>query len=151
MNQAITSRFPSQEDGLVELLKRFLGGNSNLAVLSSAARTASTTSADFVSNGFRGLHVFLNVTAVTGSPMLTMRLQGKCPVTAQYTTIATTTAAITGVTCGQWIIAPGCGTASGASLNSAVCGISIPQDFRIQIIHGTADSVTYQVTGVLIP
>lgn len=54
-------------------------------VFSSAARISTTTSADFAAKGFRGMRVFLDITAAAGtSPTLDVKVQVYDSLTSSY-------------------------------------------------------------------
>ena len=61
-----------------------IGGNRNVTVLSSAARTASTNSPDQLNEYGRGLIVTLDVTAVSATPSILLQIQAKDPASGAY-------------------------------------------------------------------
>jgi len=115
-----------------------VGGKDLIAVLSSAARTADATSATQTHSYAKGLSIWFKVTAISGSPSLTLRVEGQNPVDGSFTTFETFTA-VTGISNNFYQIYPGIATAAG------FVSKTIPRGYRIVVAHGTADSVTYSV------
>ena len=59
-------------------------GNQELTVFPAATRSATAISPDFTNANFRGVMVFLNITAASGTGGLTGRVEGKDPVGGGY-------------------------------------------------------------------
>lgn len=129
-------------------------------VLASAARTASVDSADFL-NQFqeiarphlqrdfdgiaRGLHLIIDVTAINLTPSITVKIQGKDPLSGKYYDLITS-AAITAVGTTVLKVYPGITAAA----NLAVSDV-LPPTWRVSIAHANANSITYSVGAVLLP
>ncbi len=150
---AITTRVPQDTDTERLLLARLL---ASVAVkttgtgLASAARTATTQTADITTNGYRGLVIFLNVTAASGTGGLTLRVRGKCPVSGAYLALGSVTSAVTaiGITGLQF---GGGGAGTTATVAGGAFGGILPDTIRLEVAHGDASSYTYSVGYCLVP
>lgn len=117
-------------------------GNTEFSVLPSAVRSATTNSADITSYNFKGILIFLNVTAVPGAVSISPQIQLKDPVSGTYfscTGMTATTA--TGLF--VYSIYPSA-TAAGYGLTSVTNGL-LSRTFRISILHSGAGNFTYSV------
>lgn len=112
--------------------------------LASAARTATTNSADLVNKWKKGVIVVIDITAVTGTPSLTLKIQGKDPASGKYYDILTS-AALTAVGTTVLKVFPGATAAANQVANDLV-----PKTWRVRVEHVTADSVTYSVGYVMV-
>lgn len=120
--------------------------NHEVVVLESAARTADTTSADQVNYNARGVALFLDVTA-TGTPagqIDALNVQAK--VGSGYVTIYSFTS-LTINTVGQYpfLIYPFAVTA-GTWKATPIQGV-VPRNWRLNVDHASADSITYSVVA----
>ena len=116
-----------------------------LAVFSSAARTASPTAVQIATGGARGLHMSIVVTAKTSSPSIVPKIEGYDAVSGTWYTILTGDAIVdTGTTILK--VYPGIGTASNAAASDV-----IPNRIRISMTHANSDSATYSVAAILMP
>jgi len=113
--------------------------NNNFQALASLARTATATSDDLTNSGFRGIHVIIDMTAVTATGSVTPTIQGKDPVSGEYYTILVGTAISTEST-NVLRVYPGL-TASANSIANDI----IPSKFRVVMTHGNGVSMTYSV------
>jgi hypothetical protein len=120
------------------------GGNSYITLLPSAARTVATTSEDFANYGGRGMHVVVDVTAVTATPGLTVTIQGKDEVSGKYYTLLAGLA-ITTVSTTIYKIFPGSAVSANVSANDI-----IPHTFRVSVAVADADAATYSIGASLI-
>ena len=133
-----------------ELLRRVTGGYELSAVpsdvpadiLASAARTTTTDSADQVNTGAWGVILVLNVTAQAAAGSLTLKVQRK-NADGTYTDIFTAPAAITAISKSVYVVAPGIGAV--ASEFAGTGNKALPGDWRVEVVHGDADSQTYAV------
>lgn len=126
-----------------------MGYNLDKTVLVSAARTATTLSADFVNNYGRGVMVFLNVTvAAVGTGGLQVVIQGKDPVSGNYYQLNSAPTAIVAVSQKLYILYPGSSNTGGSA--DQVCGGCLPRTWRIRVIHGDATSYTYSVGATIL-
>lgn len=120
------------------------------ALLTSAARTATVSTADQPNLGHSGVHVVIRVTALAATPAVTPTIEG-WDVASQtwYTLLAGTT--ITDVTVGSppqttvLKVAPGITP----SPNAAAADY-LPAIWRVTMTHGDTDSITYSVGANLV-
>lgn len=113
---------------------------SGLTLLASAARTATTASSDQTNYNRSGTaHVVIDMTAVSGAPSLTCTIQGKDELSSKYYTILASAAISTVSTT---VLRAGRGFTASAN---AVANDVIPRVWRVNCVHGTADSITYSV------
>lgn len=166
----ITSRFPTGAtlaDGaavpsatLIGVTPQFYNGatldfqRANLegTALASAARTATTNSADITNHNSLGVLVFLNVTVASGTGGLQVRVTGKDPVSGNYSFLNGTPTAVTAVSNNvppTYLFYPGVNTTAVGSVAQATSSI-LPRTFRITVSHGDATSYTYSVGYALI-
>lgn len=118
-------------------------GNTELTLLASAARTATTASADQTNHNARGLHVGINVTAITTSN-LTVTIQGKDPISGTYYTIL---AGVAITSTGLYLLKvyPGITGVTNASASDL-----LPRTFRVNCVKGDGSSWTYSVSASLV-
>ena len=115
-------------------------------VLPSAARTAAPNDQEF--RGFApsvlGVLVVVDVTSITSTPSLTVKVQGVDPRTGKTWDIVTSAAIVaTGTTVLR--VRPGITPVT----NVAVADV-LPPVFRISCTHADADSITYSVSAYLL-
>lgn len=114
-------------------------------LLSSSARTSTTTSADVVKGvAYRGIHVILNVTVVPGIDTLTPKIQGKSAGGTYYDMLVGNAAATTGVTVLKIVPAA-------VAIASAVASDAMPDVWRVIITHSSITSFTYSVDYNTLP
>jgi hypothetical protein len=118
---------------------------SAIALLASAARTATVASEAQGNEGYRGLHLIIDATAFSATPSIVFTIQGYSPVGDDYYTILAS-AAITGSGTTVLRVYPGL-TASANLIANDV----LPPLWRVNAVHGDADSITYSVAAVLLP
>jgi hypothetical protein len=117
---------------------------SPLTVYASAARTATPTAAQLQAGPAKGVHVVIDMTAVAGSPSVVPTIDGYDPVSTKYYNLLTGVAiTATGTTVLK--IYPGA-----LPLTNASASDFLPAIFRVVMTHGTADSVTYTVSALLV-
>lgn len=116
-------------------------------LVSSAARTASSQTAAFSAYTWRGLHLYINITAYTAGS-LTVAFQVFDATANNYMTIATTQA-ITAA--GSYILSvhPGAAVLDANPLWSRP--VQIPESWRLSLIHGDSTSITYSVAAHYLP
>lgn len=112
-------------------------------LLASAARTATVASAAKENPGARGVLVTLDVTVGT-TLSLTISIRYRDPITGKNVALVTAAAAVTGV--GTTTIAVVPGGAAGGAITDAV-DIALPKDWDVNVVHGNANSATYQVSA----
>lgn len=120
------------------------------AILSSAARTATTNSADQTNFNYQGFMFFLNVTANPGAAeTLTLVVQEKDPLSGSYVDAYTSGVLITAANGTKlFIVHPGLVAADITAANSVQKSGLFARTFRIQVTHSAAGSWTYSVRGV---
>lgn len=129
---------PSLHDGTTQGADS-MRSNVEGTVLASAARTATTNSADFTNINAKGVRLFINVTAVTADPSVVFTLEVKDPISSTYTAILTS-AAITGT--GHTVLTAYPGATAAANVT-----VSMPlsRTWRVTATHADSDSITYSV------
>jgi len=149
-NQLFTSSFLS---GFNESTWDRWRNNTEKTVLPSAARTASGNSADQTNYNARGVIVFVNVTAVSGSfaagEGLRVEIQGKDPTSGTYFTLVTATPARTTPGVETILVYPGATDVDGQI--KVQNDIPLPRTWRISYtITGTNPSFTFSVGAMYI-
>lgn len=123
-----------------------LRGHHELTLLSSAARTATTTSADFTNYNCKGAIFVVDITAVPGAETVQLEVQaGNSLVTKYIPVVSGTTQSATGTT---WVILYPT-TMGAASWNNYANGI-LPKTFRVKMTHSASGSFTYSVTALML-
>ncbi len=128
----------SNNIGDVDVLS-FPATNREGTALTSAARTTTTSSADLDNPHKNGVHVILDVTEISGSPSITLKVEGKDPASGKYYSILEG-AAVT--TAGTYVykVFPGATSAANSVANDIV-----PKTWRVTVEHANTDSITYSV------
>lgn len=123
--------------------------HSNITVFPSAARTVTTNSNDMQSEGYKGAWLVLNITAVTGTlPTLTVKLQGKDPLSAIYVDLpGAVFVEKTGISTDSLVLYPGI-----AETANRIESQPLPHPWRaVATIGGTGGpSFTFSLAGSLI-
>mgnify|MGYP001600632907 CR=1 FL=1 len=112
-------------------------GNIDATILASAARTATTVSADQTNYSGRGLHLVFDITAVPGADTVTLTIQGKDALSGKYYTIL---AGAAQVATGTIVMRVYPGLVAAANL---VANDVLPRTWRASIAHSAASSFTY--------
>lgn len=112
--------------------------NYDGTALASAARTATTNSADLGNPDARGVMVFFDVTA-GATLLLTLSIEGKDPASGKYVSLMSG-ASVTGVATNMYVLHPA--ITETANVDAAV---PLPATWRIKVTHGNATSTTYTV------
>ena len=110
-------------------------------VLASAARTATPTKAVQSNPGARGLHLIIDVTAVTATPSVVFTIQGYSALGGDYYTVLAS-AAITATGTTVLRVYPGLTAAANTVANDV-----LPPAWAVDAVHGDADSITYSVAA----
>lgn len=111
----------------------------HFTILSSAARTAAVSSADYVNHGHRGVRLIIDVTADPGTAAVTFTIQGKNPTGGDYYTILASAAlADVGVT--TLTVYPGIAATANVSVSDV-----LPAEWRLNVTVADAESLTYSV------
>lgn len=108
-------------------------------MFSSAARTATSQTADQTNRNWRGLVCVIDVTAIAATPSVVFTIQGKDSVSSKYFTILAS-AAIVGTGTTVLRVYPGLTAAANVTANDV-----LPRTWRIDATHADADSITYSV------
>lgn len=117
--------------------------------LASAARTATTSSADITNYNAVGIIIYLNITAIGATPTVTVEVQSKDSISGFYLRLAQFTAlSPTGADQRIYGFVPGGGTDVAGNVEWKPG--RLPRTFRIAVAHGDADSITYSVGYALI-
>lgn len=121
---------------------------SEKILLASAARTATPTIADQRDPNAEGVHIIINVTALTATPQVVPKIQGKGPLGTYYDILVGST--ITDVTVGTppatVVLKVGPGI---TPVPNGAAADYLPDTWRVVMTHGDTDSITYTVTAVL--
>jgi len=120
--------------------------NQEIVLLASAARTATLQSADIVNYNGSGLILFLNVSAITATPTITLSLQIKDSISGNYFTIWTAAAGVSTVVSRAYLFTPG---GAAGSYTEAV-NLRLARTWRLNVAHTDADSITYSVSAVVL-
>lgn len=122
-------------------------GNTELTLLSSAARTATTSSTDQVNYNARGVMVFFSITAIPGTDTVTLTIEAKDPIAGTYEALLAGVAeSATGTKC--YLVYPGASAAANGV--DVVNGFPLPRTWRVTVTHSAAGSFTYSVAASLI-
>ncbi len=108
-------------------------------IYSSAARTATPDAPVLINKFNRGVHVIIDVTAIADTPTVVFSIQGKDGVSGNWYTLLAS-AAIVGT--GTTVLRVESGSTEAAN---TVAAAGVPRVWRIQAVHGDADSITYSV------
>lgn len=126
-----------------------------VTVLSSSRRITSTNSSDILNYGenlnVRGAYLTLDVTAVLTTPVITLSVQAKDPVSENYETIFSATSAVSAVGTHTYLIYPGIGSAGNDVVQ--VLSYPLPAEWRVSMEHfGHGSDYVYRggVVGALI-
>lgn len=118
--------------------------NTQKVLLTSAARTATTSTADQVNSGWTGAHIILDITgAGGGGETLTLAINARNPATGTIYPLLTGLA-ITSTGTNVYKISPGIG----AIANGAAQDI-LPQVWQVTVTHSASASWTYSVSAFL--
>jgi len=112
--------------------------HAELTLLPSAVRGATTSSEEVTTNTARGVLIFLDVTAASGTGGLQVRLQGKDPASGKWFNLNPPPAARTAIGQDVYVLYPG---ASGAGAQSI--SAPLPRTWRLQVVHGDGSNYTY--------
>lgn len=115
-----------------------------IEVYASAARTASPTAEIIATGDAPAVYFIVEVTAVTATPSVVFNFELHDPETDTDVTLLAS-AAVTGVSSNIYKISP----ALTASAN-LIAQEHVPQFVKVRPVHADADSITYQVTALLL-
>lgn len=113
--------------------------NADVVGLASGARTATTFTTDQTSYNWKGVIVYINVTALTATGTLTVSIQGKDAISGNYYDMLVGTAIV--ATGNQQLY-----YFPGAAITTNVSGPGrLPRTWRVNCVHGNGVSITYSV------
>lgn len=119
--------------------------NVAAALITHAAAAAGVNSADQANSSARGVKVVVDITAITGTPTLTVTLQGKDPISGKYYTLLAS-AALSAVGTTVLTVYPGLTAAANLTANDV-----LPATWRvITAIGGTTPAVTATIAATLL-
>lgn len=121
-----------------------LRGVASITYLSSAARTATANGADRTNYSLRGLVAIMNVTASSGTGGLSLKIQGKDPISGTYYDLNAAPAAVIANGIYVYEIYPGVGAPTG-NVTQRTSGL-LPKTYRVAVQHGDATSYTYSLS-----
>jgi hypothetical protein len=154
----ITTLVPQTSDNERMLLARILSYQQRAAirgtVLASTARTASTSGSSVDWVRYKGVILFLNVTAASGTGGLAIFPEYQDPVSASWNRIynyPSTSARITTVGLQILHIGRGIGATIGGANQGGFCAAFLSSAIRFTVNHGDASSYTYSLGYELIP
>lgn len=120
-----------------------------MVLLSSATRTATTTSPDQkASRLHRGVRLYLDVTSAGGSGNLTVQIQGLDPASNKWTDV-TAFSNVSSAAVHQYELYPGSidATVSGVKVQ----GSTLPRTWRVVVTHSASSNWTYSLGADLLP
>ena len=124
-----------------------------VTVLASSQRITTTTGSDVVNIGenlnVRGAYLTLDVTGVMTTPVITLTVQAKDPVSSNYEAIFTATSGVTTTGTHTYLIYPGVGSAGGDVVQTL--SYPLPAEWRVSVAHSDTDPITYSVGALLVP
>ena len=132
----------SMRDQFLLVVDDGLHTNRAVEVLESLARTA-TLNSELLTNAFgKGLIVLVDVTAVTGTPSVVVKVQGE--INGVFYDLLTSVA-ITAT--GQTVLHVYPAITEVANTKVAA---PVPRNWRVRVEHGNADSITYSINACVL-
>jgi hypothetical protein len=123
--------------------------NTDGTALASAARTATTSSADLTNYNGDGVLVILRVSAITTAPSLVLTIEGKDPASGVYYALNANPTAVAATGTFVYELGEGASGAAAGGITQRTAG-QLPRVFRVTVTHGNANSVTYSVGYTII-
>jgi hypothetical protein len=120
-------------------------GPADTVLLPSVARTATVATGPLKNSQYRGVVVFVNCSAIAATPSVVANIEGWDPGSNTWYLILASTA-IVAVSTRKLVVAPGITAAANASVADV-----LPATWRVNMVHGDADSITYTVSASLVP
>jgi hypothetical protein len=129
------------------LMAEYATGNYAETVRASAILTATTQSGTIDNYGAKGATFFINVTAIDGTPSITVQVQARDSISGNWKDIpGAVTGAITAV--GQTTLTLYPGIAETANTEVSV---PLPQKYRLVYTLTSVTSITFSVSALYIP
>ena len=123
--------------------------NTEVTLLASAARTVSTNSPDQTNYNARGVILFLNVTAASGTGGLQMRVRIKDTLTGNYVNLSDLTSLRTTTGRDTLLLYPGASDTEQGDINLAA-PFPLPRTWGVKVNHGDGSSYTYSLAAAYI-
>lgn len=127
---------------------------TDLTLLASAARTATTASSSQTNYGARGVLVMFAVTVVPGAGTISFHLQAQDPISGGWVTLNQTPPSVGAGGAGLYgmELSPGASGGTGAAPTLMLQRISgtLPRVWRINVVASSANSFTYSVAATLL-
>lgn len=146
MNASLTTRIPQNDDSQSMLLARSIGTPTRGTLLSSATRTANTTTSTLEVFGVRALLLFLSISSASAGGLRVL-VEYLDPVTSTWRasiTMPTAFLAINGLY--PLIIGPGLGTLNNGAMSAgSICSLPLTSQIRFTVQHGDANNQTYSL------
>lgn len=115
-----------------------------VVLLTSAARTADAASASQDNPFWKGAHVIINVSALAATPSVVPHIEGLDPAVPDGWYDVLVGAAITATGRTVLKVGPGLTPSPGAAAADW-----LPSTWRVRMVHGDSDSITYTAAAVL--
>lgn len=115
--------------------------NDSGVILASAARTTTQTSSTIKNPGAKGVVLFLNVTAASGTGGLQVQAQALDPVDGSALAVNSAPTAVTATGLKTYVIYPG--ASAGATQNTS--GV-LPRLWNAKVTVGDSSSYTYTLS-----
>lgn len=120
--------------------------NTEVTLLASAARTATTNSTDQTTQNQTRLALVVNISATAGGS-ITPSIQVKDAVSGNYVTVWTAASAQTGAATYTYYFADG---ASGGSFTETIPAGIASKVWRLRTVHNNGTSITYSASGEIL-
>lgn len=121
---------------------------ATLTLLSSAARTSTTTATAQTANQFPGVLLILDVSTASGTGGLTLTIRGYDPISDNTFDLLVDSTAITATGTFAFLIQTGSGAAAeGVRVSEQ---FTLPAKWDVSIAHGDGSSYTYSLAAILI-
>lgn len=118
--------------------------NAQGIILSNSARTSTTVSQTFQNFKYRGIIIYLDVTAASGTGGLQIQIRTTDPQNNDTYQLNATPVAVTGITRNLYVLYPGAAGTQGSITQST--NAPLPRNWYIQIVHGDSTSYTYSLS-----
>ena len=118
--------------------------NQNITIFSLGVRTVTADSPVMQNIFHSGVEVVLNVTAVTSTPSVVVKIQARDIASGAFYDLLTS-AAVTTTGIKQYLIYPGISMTTGEWNDRP-----LPREFRVRMEHANANAITYSVGACLL-
>lgn len=142
----VTTPVVASASALATIVNSYLiqDGNQEQTAFVSAARTATSNSADIDTGKSKGVIVVVDVTAVTAIENVTVKIQGKDSLSGKYYDILVSSA-ISSISTVVLKVFPAATPVANTTANDHV-----PKMIRVRVEHSAAGSFTYSVNSILL-